>query len=182
MTARIRRPLVRLARWYLTPTGLAYVVAVGAAVVIAIVVSATWGVLALSAVVGVAIPFKLAQLESGRIELSARVGEHQRATERSIAERIAAVDERLAALDATVATAQQAAAALEPRLQQVAEAAADRAQTARRDAVAAIDSARHEWVELLRAERRRVDARLDRLGDEKASATEPRHEREPSSP
>lgn len=142
MSGRILRAVKRLGRWYLTPSGLVYALATGAIVLVTVAGHPVLGFVAITAVVGLAVPLKMAQLEAGRRELLDRTNEH--------AKQLAHLDKRLRAV--------------EPRMRQVAQTAAgQKAQAARRDAVAALDTARHEWSQLLRAERRRVESQLASL-------------------
>lgn len=147
MLTRLRRSAARLAGWYASPSGLVFLVGVAAAIVLTFAVGSAWGVLALAATVAVVVPAKLAHLEAARLDASRRIG-RQAAAAKKVRRDVARLDKAL------------------PQVR-------SRSQAARVDAIGAIDAARHEWKDLLRAERRHTEAVVRRALDDRSAADAP---------
>ncbi len=155
---RLARPVAMLARWYATATGTIYLVLVSASVV-ATIFSPRVGILIGLVVVAVAVPYKLARLDGQR-----RASEWELSSLRS----------QVTGLGAQV-----------KELRTSVSGFGDRSQQVRRDALSAVDTARHEWAEILRAERRLTEAHVRTVVERemvaKLVATDDHDDADPSS-
>lgn len=129
--------MVRLLGWYRSPSGVAFFLALAGVVALSLTLGGAWGALSLAGVVGLFIPLKLMHLEAARLS----VGDAQRHLEWKLSR----LEKQVAKLGSSDGTN----AATKAEIQAV-----------RADALAAVDSARHEWSDILRAERRTTQSAI----------------------
>jgi len=150
----LRRAVVLVVRWYATATGVLYALLVVGAVVSSMF-SARWGLLVTIAMVAIAIPYKLARLEASQrtSAIAFQRRDNEFAVLRTQVADMGGVAGRVAALEKQVADMGGAVGSVDSQAQ-------ERANQSRSDALAAVDTARHEWSELLSAERRLTEANI----------------------
>lgn len=148
---RLVRHSLLLLRWYATATGAVYAVLVAAAVTTSFF-SVRWGLILALSIVAIAIPYKLARIEGARRDATIR----SLRRERELARLQSQVDGQTAELGSRVAELTSQLAQTKGSIDGV----DTRAQQLRRDALTAVDTARHEWAEIVRAERRLTEANV----------------------